>query len=86
MEIQTIKITEQERELISGFIGEDIGSEVDYNRLIPVVQKIKSDMKNPCKTMYAVHTGKINLALMNTEIEAVRLAVVEFVDWFNKNY
>lgn len=42
MEIQTIKISEEDRKLLSDFYGEDLGNEIDFNRLMPVVEKIES--------------------------------------------
>lgn len=40
MEIYKIKITEKDRQLVSGFMGEGYPLEIDFNCLMPVVQKI----------------------------------------------
>lgn len=42
MEIQKVVLSEHERELISRFMGEECPSEIDFNWLMPVVEKIES--------------------------------------------
>jgi hypothetical protein len=42
MEIQVLKISNEDRRLLSDFIGEDTGNDMDFNRLMPVVEEIES--------------------------------------------
>lgn len=40
MEVQRIKVAESDRVLVSGFMGEEFPAEIDFNWLMPVVDKI----------------------------------------------
>ncbi len=42
MDIQKIKISERDRIILSSFMGEDYPIEIDYNWLMPVVEKIEN--------------------------------------------
>ena len=42
MEIQRIVISERDRQLISVFMGEDYPTNIDFNWLMPVVEKVTS--------------------------------------------
>lgn len=101
MEIYKIKISEQDRQLVSGFMGEEYPLEIDFNWLMPVVEKIE----NSLKWKYEVEIGNnlyhpvimyrctihdegnaLYLEFEDKEkIKAVWLAVVEFIKGNTKN-
>ena len=54
MEIQRIIISEEESKLVSDFCGEYIGLEIDFNRLMPVVEKIEATENKEGFCSYAV--------------------------------
>lgn len=56
MEIQKIKISEAERELLFHFYGEDLGNQIDFNRLMPVVEKIEEVL-----LQVSIHTAFVNI-------------------------
>jgi hypothetical protein len=89
MEIQKLKISEEERKLVSDFIGEDIGSEIDFNRLMPVVENIEGlsiDFEIHRETCKVWYKGErlFQRQLGETKIKAVWLAVIGFIEWYNK--
>ena len=96
MEIQTIKIPESERELLFQFYGEDLGNEIDFNRLMPVVEKIEKngavidisfDIRTRC-TILIVTKFVLKKKIYfedNIAIKATLKAVVEFIKWHNQH-
>lgn len=67
MGISLIKISEEERKLLSDFIGEDIGSEIDFNRLMPVVEKIES-IYDDHHGYFAVHISSNGCNIQGTNL------------------
>lgn len=90
MEIQLIKISEEERQLLSTFYGEDLGNEIDFNRLMPVVEKIEAidndDLIIEIRFRLC-HIEYDEFGIRNfvgeTKIQSVYKAVVEFIKWYN---
>jgi len=88
MEIQKIIITKEESELLSGFLGEDIGLEIDFNRLMPVVEKCK-EVRNEKEKQYPEDkdlddpTGwrawSYRSIHLTTDIDDVYEQVIEFI-------
>jgi hypothetical protein len=91
MEIQKIKISEQERLLVSEFMGEEYPSEIDFNWLMPVVEKIES-------LGFQFHIGNEGAAIkkwwfrsnvpdlgsvQETKIAATWEICIRFIKWYN---
>jgi len=55
-----------------------------WNELMPVVQKIKKwSVPDNLWEDFTLYHAKIKTGLMNADINAVWLAVVEFIKWYN---
>jgi hypothetical protein len=96
MEISIVKMNKDESNLLSNFIGEKIGDEIDFNRLMPVVEKIEgmgciveiwlSGGKGCRITKVMSKTKSWTVPIeSNSTIETVYKAVVEFIKWYNEN-
>jgi hypothetical protein len=91
LEIQRIELPVEDRKLLFDFMGDDPGPTIDFNWLMPVVEKIDSlgyhvtIMKtraiiattlNVQNHIQSIHPGY-------SMIEVVYCAVVEFIKWYN---
>jgi hypothetical protein len=84
MEIQTIKISEADRELLFQFYGEDLGNDIDFNRLMPVVEKI-ADIGAEKKGQTIDKAFELIGSLpITSKLEWVYKGVIEFIKWFNQ--
>jgi hypothetical protein len=94
MEIQSITISNEDRQLISTFYGEDLGNEIDFNRLMPVVEKISKHYDVSIRW----YAGDCSCWINKQTLEGVEIcsygnfepsivnaykAVVEFIKWHN---
>ena len=88
MEIQTIKISEEERVIISSFMGEEYPSDIDFNRLMPVVEKIWG-ITNCSESIFYFTIGykRYIMPEKNTgkHIEVCWDACIAFIKWYNQN-
>jgi hypothetical protein len=89
MEIQKLKISEQERKLVSVFMGEEYPEEIDFNWLMPVCQKIREWYFNnytiaPAKEMVICYAN-IQSWLLQMDIEKLWEKTVEFIKWYKAN-
>jgi hypothetical protein len=90
MEIQRIKLSKEDRQLLAVFVGEDPGTHIDFNWLMPVVEKIET-MKfsvmviGKYTRIQCPHPYKeFATDICETKIESVYKAVVEFIKWHNQ--
>jgi hypothetical protein len=87
MEIQRIKISELDRILLSAFMNERYPLEIDFNWLMPVVEKIGS-------MGYIVSIVGYNCRIEGDHIlftskrynkmQSTYETVIEFIAWYNK--
>lgn len=90
MNFLTIKITEQDRKLVSDFMGEDYPIEIDFNWLMPVVKKAYDIYLNERGSKYIAEfilTSKYECfweIKIVSPIEYVWPSVVEFIKWHNQ--
>lgn len=94
MEIYKIKITEKDRQLVSGFMGEGYPLEIDFNCLMPVVQKIiylgwqfqlnSYSISNDAMFINAEGSRIQNIA-WSTPLLATYNVVIDFIKFYNQN-
>lgn len=93
-----VTATEEERILVSQFMDLDYPIEIDWNRLMPVVEKIENKGYK-FDIIGSYHMGRRHKIRINgvgkgdasieindegkTKIEAVCIAVVQFIQWHN---
>ena len=70
-----IKISNEERFLLSNFYGEDMGNKIDFNKLMAIMQKIKIK----CTQEDAL---VINMPI-SSSLGKIYNEVVEFIKWYN---
>jgi hypothetical protein len=93
MEIQTVKISEEERIIISSFMGEEYPSNIDFNWLMPVVKKCSESFEHhqyDSEEYYHIteeifHPDYSLSEFMDADIEAVYSRVVTYIKWHNQN-
>jgi hypothetical protein len=93
MEIQTVKISEEERIIISSFMGEEYPSDIDFNWLMPVVKKCSESFEHhqyDSEEYYHIteeifHPDYSLSEFMDADIEAVYSRVVTYIKWHNQN-
>jgi hypothetical protein len=78
MQIQRLKISEEERILVSVFMGEEYPNEIDFNRLMPVVEKILQ------LNVFTSYQLWVSDSLRSADINTVRDAVIDFIQWYKK--
>jgi hypothetical protein len=85
MEIQRIEITENDRAMLSKFMGEQYPSELDYNWLMPVVEKIEQGNYGfkMCRKVVEIYFDDTKAVILRTKeksrLESLYKAVVEFM-------
>jgi len=79
MEIQKLKISEQDRKSVSSFMGEEYPSEIDFNLLMPVVEKIHDE----CKLYSDGLKFFSGLTIFSTK-EQVLESCINFINWYNE--
>lgn len=57
----------------------------DWNVLMSVCKKIKEKRTNPCKVELSMLIGKLNMALMDLQIDKVYECAIDCIKWFNEN-
>jgi hypothetical protein len=89
MEIQRIIITEKERKLVSDFISEDIGLQIDFNKLMSVVEKINKTLEPLTVSLQVTTAGvfltKIHNAICEVDIKLAHSEIVSAIKWYNDN-
>lgn len=89
MEIQTIRISENDRILLSVFMDEEYPISIDFNWLIPVIDrifKLEFDKVEGLRE-YSLKQETIFDEVVfgfHSDIINVYNAVVEFIKWYNK--
>ena len=89
MDVSKIKITEQDRILVSKFMGEDYPEEIDFNWLMPMIEKIES-----LDNVYQVQLNIGSNVTISSDAENDFVnygngilpaweTVVEFIQWYN---
>lgn len=80
MEIRKIVITEDQRRVVSDFMGEEYPLEIDFNWLMPVVEKIE-------KLGYAVYISRSGIQIWKYEIGRTGKATDLIIDEdFKRDY
>ena len=68
-----------------GFSETELNYNSDYNTLMPVVEKIEREFNQVIITYeYCDIPNIYNSQKQNSKIEAVWIAVVEFINWYNR--
>ncbi len=89
MEVQRIKTSEEDRLLVSGFMGEEYPVEVDFNWLMPVVEKIEklgypiSMQPHGCQIYDKGDSMIIDADFNWTRLENAWDGIVSFIKWYN---
>lgn len=85
MNFQKIKVPEQDRKLVSNFMGENYPIEIDFNWIMPVVEKIES-LGGYTKIMdngMCIDGDLVIERWGDTKIEGTFKTVIEFIKWYN---
>jgi hypothetical protein len=95
MEIQTIKVSEDDRTIVSLFMNEEYPINIDFNWLMPVVDKIESlgfnthivNIKSGKKCLMHIYNfdGFSVSETGKNKIKIVYTNVVKFIKWYNEN-
>lgn len=93
MEIQIVKASEEERVIVSSFMGEEYPIDIDFNWLMPVVKKCSESFEHhqyDSEVYYHIteeifHPDYSLSEFMDADIEAVYSRVVTYIKWYNQN-
>ena len=88
MEIRKIEITEQDRELLSDFMGESYPLEIDFNWLMPVVDKINNVWFNLSRTrqkQIEITFRAIQNRILLVNLSESHRLVIKFIKWHKSN-
>jgi hypothetical protein len=88
MEVQRIKISEQDRQIVSAFMGEQFPNEIDFNWLMPACHKwdeLEGFKRGEESDQYENLCDFLDQKVTLYEILPVWEQLVKNIEWYNQS-